>query len=139
MAPPASRPGRGGTPGGGGGDGRSAAAAAGAMELVQAAWGRYQRKMRKAPLQTKAVTAAAIQGASDVLGQLLTKPRGARLRLGKTAKMAFFGLVWVGPSIHFWQNFMEGVAFRGAPPGTPTVLRKTVFDQLTYGPVQNVA
>ena len=103
------------------------------------AWAAYQRALRRRPLQTKALTAAAVQGWSDILAQLLTRRPGGALDLRKALKMAAFGLVWGGPSIHFWQRFMEEVAFRGARPGLRTVLVKTVLDQMTYGPLQNLA
>mmetsp|Transcript_71212 Transcript_71212/g.225089 ORF Transcript_71212/g.225089 Transcript_71212/m.225089 type:complete len:186 (+) Transcript_71212:205-762(+) len=102
--------------------------------IVAVAWQRYQRQLQRQPLPTKAVTAACIAALSDVVAAWLVP--GKKQELSRTAKMGLFGLLWSGPSMHFWQNFMERT-FRGKKDGT-TVIRKTVFDQLTYGPMCNV-
>ena len=124
----------------GAGEGWEGAEGGGGRRRGGGVWAAYQRALRARPLGTKALTAAAVQGGSDVLAQLLTRcGPGAALDLRKALKMAAFGLLWGGPSIHYWQRFMEEVAFRGARPGFGTVLVKTVLDQATYGPVQNLA
>ena len=124
----------------GAGEGWEGAEGGGGRRRGGGGWAAYQRALRARPLGTKALTAAAVQGGSDVLAQLLTRRGpGAALDLRKALKMAAFGLLWGGPSIHYWQRFMEEVAFRGARPGFGTVLVKTVLDQATYGPVQNLA
>ena len=49
--------------------------------------------------------------------------------------MQLFGLIWSGPSAHFWQFFTERL-FRGKRDGA-TIIKKTLLDQLSYGPLCN--
>ncbi len=49
--------------------------------------------------------------------------------------MQLFGLIWSGPSAHYWQLFTEGL-FRGRRDGA-TIIKKTLLDQLSYGPLCN--
>ena len=49
--------------------------------------------------------------------------------------MQLFGLMWSGPSAHFWQHFTERL-FRGKRDGA-TIIKKTLLDQLSYGPLCN--
>jgi hypothetical protein len=55
-----------------------------------------------------------------------------------TAVMAtqVFGLVWSGPSNHYWQQFLERT-FKGRKDAA-TVVEKVIVDQLVYGPLCNV-
>lgn len=47
-----------------------------------------------------------------------------------------FGLVWSGPSNHYWQQFLERT-FKGRKDAA-TVVEKVIVDQLVYGPLCNV-
>ena len=44
-----------------------------------------------------------------------------------------FGLVWSGPSAHYWQQLTERF-FSGKRDGS-TVIVRILLDQLTYGPL----
>jgi len=79
--------------GGGGGGG-----------VLALAWRRYNGALRRRPLRTKALTSAAVAAASDALAQRLV---GGPYRPRRTALMALFGLLWSGPSAHFWQAAVE--------------------------------
>eukprot|EP01025_Chloroclados_australasicus_P008324 TRINITY_DN12918_c0_g1_i1.p2 TRINITY_DN12918_c0_g1~~TRINITY_DN12918_c0_g1_i1.p2 ORF type:complete len:189 (+),score=10.60 TRINITY_DN12918_c0_g1_i1:70-567(+) len=50
--------------------------------------------------------------------------------------VALWGLIWGGPSQHYWQAFMHRVS-----PKTDmrTILLKVTADQLTFGPFNNLA
>ena len=47
-----------------------------------------------------------------------------------------FGLVWSGPSNHYWQQFLERT-FKGRRDAA-TVVEKVIVDQLVYGPLCNI-
>lgn len=49
-----------------------------------------------------------LAGLSDVLAQSLGGgARGAPLNYRRTAAVALWGLVWAGPSSHYWQAALE--------------------------------
>ena len=50
--------------------------------------------------------------------------------------MQVFGLVWSGPSNHYWQQFLERT-FKGRKDAA-TVVEKVIVDQLVYGPLCNI-
>ncbi len=97
----------------------------------------YLKKIGEKPVQTKAVTAACIQGCSDLVAQKMLAPSG-RLNLQRTGLMALFGLAWAGPGLHYWQQALER-AFKGKPQTLGLVLKKSALDQSCYGPVANLA
>lgn len=102
--------------------------------ILEVAWGRYLKQLEQKPLKTKAVTAGALAAASDVLAQRLTFKGPLNWR--RTLAIALFGLVWSGPSNHYWQRFLEQL-FPGRRDGA-AVLQKVAVDQLVYGPLCNV-
>ena len=104
--------------------------------VVQVAWSMYLARLSSHPVRTKAVTAAAIQGASDVLAQRLSGCK--RIDARRTALFALFGLAWAGPALHYWQSFLEA-RFRGRKQSLRLVLEKSLLDQTVYGPVANLA
>lgn len=71
-------------------------------------------------LKSKALTSAVIAGCSDVLAQGLISGRYSNWR--RTLALAAFGLVWSGPSAHYWEMFMEWL-FSGESDGF-TMFRK---------------
>lgn len=88
--------------------------------VLALAWQRYNANLRRRPLATKALTAGAIAGISDLIAQRLAG--AGPLQLRRTALMALFGLLWSGPSAHYWQAFMERLF--GSTQGWVTALRK---------------
>lgn len=71
---------------------------------------------------------------SDLVAQWLVGHGAYRYK--RTAAMAGFGLLWGGPSMHFWQRFMEK-KFHGKK-NLSTTAQKVLVDQVTYGPVNNI-
>lgn len=102
--------------------------------ILHVAWQRYLLQLNRKPLQTKAITSACIAGLSDVIAQNIIS--GGYKNWRRTLAIAVYGLVWNGPSAHYWQKFIEWL-FKGKSD-LNTVLKKVVFDQCTYGPVCNV-
>ena len=105
------------------------------MSVVQVAWSMYLRKLQAKPVQTKALTAAGIQTCSDVLAQRISGSK--QLNLRRTGLMALFGLLWAGPSLHYWQQFLEK-SFRGRKQSLRLVIEKACLDQSIYGPAANL-
>eukprot|EP00976_Prorocentrum_cordatum_P107908 1194727-Prorocentrum_minimum.AAC.4 len=54
------------------------------------------------------------------------------------AKMFLFGLLFAGPSAHYWNLWIEDF-FKGAPATAITAAKKVLLDQVTYGPLCNFA
>jgi peroxisomal membrane protein 2 len=121
--------------------------------LLHLAWRRYQAQLRARPLATKAITAAAIAALSDAAAQwIAASSSSARGSGGKkrpsydparTLKMALLGLVWSGPSAHYWQDFLQRAVPQpgaGASPerAAAALLKKVALDQFTYGPACNL-
>lgn len=106
----------------------------GPPSLLGAAWQRYLLQLNKHPLRTKALTSAFIAGLSDVAAQGIINGRHTSWR--RTLALACYGLIWNGPSAHYWQRFLE-VLFKGKSD-IGTVLRKVLVDQSTYGPLCNI-
>lgn len=91
--------------------------------ILKLAFKRYKSSLQQRPLLTKAATSATIAALSDVIAQTLTPaaPYSAR----RTLLLALLGFLWGGPSVHFWQKFMEK-SLPGVSPGQ--VLKKTLVD-----------
>lgn len=88
------------------------------------------------PLRFKqAITSAILAAAADILAQSLgpqKKPHNWR----RTFRIGLYGLLWVGPSNHFWQLILERLFPRKSDPLRP--FKKVAFDQFTYGPLNNI-
>jgi len=97
-------------------------------------WHRYLQQLDRRPIKTKALTAAGMAGASDLLAQRLASK--APINWRRTLAMALFGLVWSGPSSHWWFGFLE--RFFGRRRELGTVAEKVAADQLLYGPLCNI-
>ncbi len=113
----------------------------------------YMEWLVRHPLLTKSLTASSISLLSNLVSQTTTghsqqqaagkqTPRkGGRAKYNRREllKYLLFGLLWVGPSSHFWQNALEKLIPR-RPRETrgAWALRKMLCDQLCFGPVGNV-
>ena len=108
--------------------------------LLTVLWSLYPLQLSAHPLRTKAFTAATLAALSDAVGQLLggTQSAGLRAQLSRTLKFAAFGFVWTGPALHLWQRHVEA-RFATAPASRHTFLRKVLYDQTVFGPLQNAA
>ena len=102
--------------------------------VVQVAWARYLRQLEREPLKTKvslvaftirhgtliyiasslrsvqAITSGSLAALSDITAQKLVS--NAPLNWRRTLAMALFGLIWSGPSNHYWQKFTNQL-FKG--------------------------
>mmetsp|Transcript_59 Transcript_59/g.94 ORF Transcript_59/g.94 Transcript_59/m.94 type:complete len:225 (-) Transcript_59:1101-1775(-) len=101
---------------------------------VGLAWKAYLGSLKAKPIRTKSITSAVIAGLSDCIAQRVI--HGRHRSFTRTLCMVLYGLVWNGPSAHYWQTFMEWLFDGKSDLGT--VLRKVLLDQTSYGPVCNI-
>lgn len=122
---------------------RKHAAATSPPSLLSVLLGRYTRALSLHPLRTKALTSSCVAAAGEVLASRLSAKRPLP---GRVARFALLGLLWTGPALHAWQKRVERfpwprvVAVLRLPRCAlwPVPLLKTLLDQLTFGPVNNV-
>ena len=126
------------------------------MDGILALSAMYMDSLDTHPLLTKSVTASMITAASNFVSQFVTfrrkasesktratsdgtsKERQKHYNKRDIVKYLLFGLLWVGPSSHFWQNALERlVPRRRGETKASWALRKMLCDQICYGPVGN--
>lgn len=100
---------------------------------VESIWSSYLAQLKQRPLQSKALTSAVILSMSDIISQLIG---GRPFSIKRNIFVAIWGYVWAGPSAHYWQGFMHKLSSK---TDIKTVLMKVIIDQVTYGPVNNIA
>ncbi|KAK3139872.1 hypothetical protein QOZ80_5AG0391870 [Eleusine coracana subsp. coracana] len=86
------------------------------------------------PVLTKGITAATIFTAADLTAQMLALGPEDSLDFLRTLRMASYGLLISGPTLHFWFNFVSKVF-----PKTDVVntFKKMFLGQAVYGPIIN--
>ncbi|XP_073281492.1 uncharacterized protein [Primulina huaijiensis] len=96
------------------------------------AW--YLGMLESRPILTKSISSAIIYAAADVTSQTITmEPHDAWDPI-RTLRMAGFGLMILGPSQHFWFNFVGRVVPKRDVIST---FKKLTMGQLFYGPTIN--
>ena len=106
---------------------RGGAAEMGSLTALGAA---YAGALTAAPIVTKSLTSAATFALSDAAAQSISPPPSGRD--GKrTAVTALIGLLYFGPALHFYLEFITRLV-----PGTALrdTLLKTALGQLGFGP-----
>lgn len=103
-------------------------------DILLLCWQKYLKKLEDEPLRTKALTAAFLAGLADVIAQRLSSR--ARLNWRRTLSIALYGLIWGGPSNHYWQMALERIFPNRKDQLRP--VKKVTLDQLTYGPLNNI-
>ncbi|CAN6338419.1 unnamed protein product [Urochloa humidicola] len=86
------------------------------------------------PVLTKSVTAAAIFTAADLTSQMCTLGPEESLDFLRTMRMASYGLLISGPTLHLWFNFISKVFPKKDVVNT---LKKMFLGQAVYGPIIN--
>ncbi|XXG63896.1 hypothetical protein AAC387_Pa05g1985 [Persea americana] len=94
----------------------------------------YLGMIEARPVITKAITAGAIFTCADVSSQMLTLMPSDSFDPIRTLRMAAFGMLFSGPSLHFWFNFISRIL-----PKTDifSTLKKMLMGQTIYGPIMN--
>ncbi|XP_004289787.1 PREDICTED: PXMP2/4 family protein 4-like [Fragaria vesca subsp. vesca] len=107
----------------------SSSAASSSTGLV--AW--YLGLVKNRPVLTKSITAALIYTAADLSSQTIAKSDS--YDPVRTLRMAAYGMVILGPSLHFWFNFMAKTFPKRDMLST---LKKMAMGQGVYGPTMTV-
>lgn len=102
-------------------------------DIVKKTWHRYLLQLQLHPLRTKAMTAAALAGCSDSIGQKILGAK--RLQLKQVSLMMLYGFAYAGPFGHFLHKFMDYI-FKGKKD-TKTTAKKVLLEQLTSSPWNN--
>ncbi|KAK9705345.1 hypothetical protein RND81_07G049800 [Saponaria officinalis] len=94
--------------------------------------GWYLGMINSRPLLTKSITSSVIYVVSDLTSQTIALPSSEPYDLIRTSRMAGYGLLVLGPTLHYWFNFMSKVL-----PGRDvlTTVKKMALGQTVYGPI----
>ncbi|KAL5706878.1 hypothetical protein ACHQM5_024988 [Ranunculus cassubicifolius] len=94
-------------------------------------FGWYMRMIKSHPVMTKSITSGGIYIAADYSSQRLTMTSSDSYDLLRTLRMAGYGMLIVGPSMHFWFNFMSKVLPKR---DVVTTFKKIFVGQAVFGP-----
>ncbi|KAL4317797.1 hypothetical protein GQ457_18G016050 [Hibiscus cannabinus] len=97
--------------------------------------GWYLGMVKSWPVLTKSVTSSAIYIAADLSSQTISRSSADPYDLVRTSRMAGYGLLILGPSLHFWFNLMS----KHFPKrDLVTTFKKMAMGQLIFGPFMTV-
>ncbi|KAF8013729.1 hypothetical protein BT93_I1561 [Corymbia citriodora subsp. variegata] len=95
----------------------------------------YLGMVKSRPIFTKSVTCGLIYTAADLSSQTIVKSSSEPYDLVRTLRMAGYGLLILGPSLHFWFNCMS----RHFPKqDLASTLKKMFMGEALYGPAMTV-
>lgn len=97
--------------------------------------GWYLGMVKSRPILTKSITCSLIYIAADLSSQTISKLNSEPYDLVRTMRMAGYGLLILGPSLHFWFNFMSRLF---PQRNLMSTLKKMALGQTTYGPALTV-
>ncbi|KAI3413126.1 uncharacterized protein J3R85_016490 [Psidium guajava] len=97
--------------------------------------GWYLGMVKSRPIFTKSVSCGLIYTAADLSSQTIAKPSSESYDLVRTLRMAGYGLLILGPSLHFWFNCMSRLFPKQDLAST---LKKMVMGETLYGPAMTV-
>ncbi|KAK6159234.1 hypothetical protein DH2020_006548 [Rehmannia glutinosa] len=97
--------------------------------------GWYLNMLKTRPISTKCITSALIYTAADVSSQTIVKDNLEQYDLMRTLRMGGYGMLIIGPSVHYWYNFMSRVFPKRDIIST---FKKIALGQTTYGPAMTV-
>ncbi|CAH9116649.1 unnamed protein product [Cuscuta epithymum] len=98
--------------------------------------GRYLELLKTRPILTKSVTCAVIYTAADLSSQTLSGLSSLeQYDILRTLRMTGYGMLILGPSLHFWFNFLS----RAFPKqDLRATITKMALGQTVYGPIMTV-
>ncbi|KAE8698578.1 hypothetical protein F3Y22_tig00110597pilonHSYRG00443 [Hibiscus syriacus] len=97
--------------------------------------GWYLGMVKSWPVLTKSVTSSAIYIAADLSSQTISMSLADPYDLVRMSRMAGYGLLILGPSLHFWFNLMSKLFPKR---DLITTFKKMAMGQLIFGPVMTV-
>uniref|UniRef100_A0A7N0THT6 Uncharacterized protein n=1 Tax=Kalanchoe fedtschenkoi TaxID=63787 RepID=A0A7N0THT6_KALFE len=96
--------------------------------------GWYLGLLESRPLLTKSATSSLIYAAADLTSQGITLQPSGSFDLIRTLRMSSYGLLILGPSQHYWFNYVSKLL---PTREVVTTLKKIVMGQAIYGPCIN--
>ncbi|XP_020552882.1 uncharacterized protein LOC105172678 isoform X2 [Sesamum indicum] len=93
--------------------------------------GWYLGMIQTRPIATKSITSAFIYTVADLSSQTIAAENSEGYDLVRTLRMAGYGLVIIGPSLHYWFNLVSRVFPKRDLLST---LKKMALGQTVYGP-----
>lgn len=100
-----------------------------------ALFGWYLGMIKSRPIVTKSVTSALIYTAADLSSQTILGESTEGYDLVRTLRMAGYGIVILGPSLHYWFNFVSRVFPKRDLLST---FKKIALGQTVYGPAMTI-
>ncbi|XP_010517857.1 PREDICTED: protein SYM1-like [Camelina sativa] len=97
--------------------------------------GWYLGMVKSRPVLTKSVTSSLIYIAADLSSQTIAKKSSESYDLVRTARMGGYGLFVLGPTLHYWFNFMSRLF---PTRDLITTFKKMAMGQAIYGPTMTV-
>ncbi|CAH2076960.1 unnamed protein product [Thlaspi arvense] len=97
--------------------------------------GWYLGMVKSRPVLTKSVTSSLIYIAADLSSQTIPQASVESYDLVRTARMAGYGLLILGPTLHYWFNLMSRLFPKR---DLITTFKKMAMGQTVYGPCMNV-
>ncbi|KAK9215771.1 hypothetical protein WN944_007777 [Citrus x changshan-huyou] len=94
--------------------------------------GWYLGKLESHPLTTKGISSSLIYVAADLTSQMITLPPSGSIDSIRTLRMAVYGMLILGPSQHYWFNFLSRILPKR---DALTTLKKIFMGQAIYGPL----
>lgn len=94
----------------------------------------YLRKLESHPFMTKSLTTSLIYMAADLTSQMITMQPSGSYDLIRTARMASFGLIFLGPSQHLWFSYLSRILPKR---DVLTTVKKIMMGQVLFGPFSN--
>ncbi|PIN15272.1 Peroxisomal membrane protein MPV17 [Handroanthus impetiginosus] len=95
----------------------------------------YLSALKTRPISTKSITAAFIYTAADISSQTIVVENLEQYDLIRILRMAGYGMVILGPSVHYWYNFMSRVFPKRDLLST---FKKMALGQALFGPAMTV-
>ncbi|KAJ7946144.1 PXMP2/4 family protein 4 [Quillaja saponaria] len=97
--------------------------------------GWYLGMVKTWPVLTKSVTSALIYTAADFSSQMIAESSSEPYNFLRTLRMAGYGMIILGPTLHFWFNFVSKLFPRR---DIFSILKKMALGQTIYGPAMTV-
>ncbi|XP_022896151.1 PXMP2/4 family protein 4-like [Olea europaea var. sylvestris] len=91
----------------------------------------YLSMIKSRPIVTKSITSALIYSAADFSSQSIVEKSSEGYDYVRTLRMAGYGMIILGPSLHYWFNFVSRVFPKRDLPST---FKKMALGQTVYGP-----
>ncbi|XP_010547955.1 PREDICTED: protein SYM1-like [Tarenaya hassleriana] len=93
--------------------------------------GWYLGMVKSRPVLTKSITSSLIYVAADLSSQTIAQTSSESYDLVRTARMAGYGLLILGPTLHHWFNLMSRLFPKR---DLITTFKKMAMGQTIYGP-----